>query len=69
MPERNDAETFGLCHAEQIRDRNAGHGVERLDVVELERIDDKLKAIRQSLRCIGLRCVRGLVLDRCCSRT
>ena len=51
MPEREDANTLGLRHAAEIRDRDAGHAVDRLDAVELERLDDEVKAVRQVLRC------------------
>ena len=50
MPEREDADALGLRHAAEIRDRNAGYAVDRVDAVELERLDDEVKAIRQLLR-------------------
>jgi hypothetical protein len=50
VPERDDAQTFGLRHAAEIRDRDARHVVDVLDAVELERVDDEVKAVRQFLR-------------------
>jgi len=60
VPERDHADAFGLCHAAEIRDRDAGHTVDRLDAVELERIDDEMKAIRQVLLCFGSICINAL---------
>ena len=34
----------------EIGDRNAGHAVDGVDAVELQRIDDEMKAIGQVLR-------------------
>jgi hypothetical protein len=47
VPERDDANTGRLRHAAEIRDRNAGHAIDGGDAVELERIDDEVKAIGQ----------------------
>ncbi len=56
VPERDDAKAFGLRHAAQIRDRDAGHIVDRLDAIELERVDDEVKAVGQlPLRCVCIR--------------
>ena len=49
VAERDDADARGLRHAAEIRDRNAGHAVDRVEAVELERIDDEMKAVRQIL--------------------
>jgi hypothetical protein len=35
----------GLRHAAEVGDRNAGHAEDRVDVVELERIDDEMEAV------------------------
>ena len=53
VPERDDADARGLRHAAEVRDRNAGHAVDRLDAVELQRIDDEMKAVRQLALCFG----------------
>src|SRR5450759_5370050 len=55
MPERDDAYAFSLCHTAEVRDRDARHTVDRVDAVELERIDDEVKAIRQLLLCFRRR--------------
>ena len=47
VPERDDAHACGLRHAAEVRDRNAGHAVDRIEAVKLERVDDEVKAIRQ----------------------
>ena len=53
VPERDDADAFRLRHAAEVRDRNTRYAVDRLNVVELERIDDEVKAIRQLPLCSG----------------
>ncbi len=53
VAERKHADAFGLHHAAEVRDRDAGHAVDRVDAVELERVDDEMKAIRQFL--LGVR--------------
>ena len=58
VPERDDAQPGGLCHAAEVRDRDAGHTVDRLDAVELERIDDEVKSVRQLLLFSG--CINAL---------
>src|SRR3546814_8214768 len=50
MPEREHPQAFALHEAAKVRDRNAGHAIDRLDVVELERIDKQVEAIGQRLR-------------------
>ena len=67
VPEREDAHARRLRHAAQVRDRDAGHTVDRVDAVELERIDDEMKAIRQLLLCFLRRRGRGLRLGCCIS--
>ncbi|MGY4297090.1 hypothetical protein ACVWXN_005185 [Bradyrhizobium sp. i1.4.4] len=57
VAEGDHANTFGLRHAAQIRDRDARHIIDGVDAVQLERVDDEMKAIRQFLlgaRCFGL---------------
>ena len=49
VAEREHADALRLRHAAEIRDRDAGHAVDGGEVVELERIDDEMKAIRQIL--------------------
>jgi hypothetical protein len=47
VAERQHANALCLCHAAEIGDRNAGHAVDRGEPVELERVDDEMKAVRQ----------------------
>ena len=49
VSERNDPHAFSLCHTEQIRDRDAGHVVDRVDPVELERVNDEVETVRQRM--------------------
>ena len=67
VPERDDAHARGLRHAAQVRDRNTGHAVDRVDAVELERIDDEVKAIRQLPLGVLRGCLRGLGFHCCVS--
>jgi hypothetical protein len=48
VPEQDDTNAFGLCHTAEVNDRDARHTVDRLDAVELERIDDEMKTILRS---------------------
>ena len=57
VPERDDADARGLRHTAEVRDRDAGHTVDRIETVELERIDDEMKAVGQLALCSG--CFRG----------
>ena len=57
VAEREHANALGLHHAAEVRDRDARHTIDGVDAVELERVDDEMKAIRQLLlgaRCFGL---------------
>ncbi len=47
---------FGLHHAAEIGDRNPGHAVDRLEAVQLERLDDEVKAVGQLLLGLGFGC-------------
>ena len=49
VAERKHADAFGLRHAAEIGDRDARHAVDGVEAVELERIDDEVKAIREFL--------------------
>ena len=60
VAERQNADALGLRHAAEIGDRNAGHAVDRVEAVELQRIDDEVKPVRQ-LRLVAGR-VHGLRL-------
>ena len=51
VPERKHADARGLRHAAEVGDRDARHAVDGVDAVELERIDDEMKAVRQLLLC------------------
>jgi hypothetical protein len=57
MAERDDAHAFGLRDASEIGDRDAGHIVDRADAVQFQRIDDKVKAVRQLLLRVDVGCV------------
>ena len=48
----DDAHARGLRHAAEIGDRDARHPVDRVDAVQLEGIDDEVKAVGQLLRCV-----------------
>ena len=48
MPEREDADTLGLGETAEVRDRDAGHAVDGVDIVELQRVDDEMETVRQS---------------------
>src|SRR6267143_1268252 len=45
MAERNHAHACGLCHAGEVGDRDTGQTEDRVDAVELEGIDDEVKAV------------------------
>ena len=49
VAERQHADARRLRHAAEIGDRNARHAVDGVDAVELERIDNEMKAIREFL--------------------
>ncbi len=66
VPERQYADARRLRHAAEIGDRNARHAVDRVDAVELERIDNEVKAIRQ-LALRFRRTFRGFRLHCCFS--
>jgi hypothetical protein len=53
VAEGDDADAFGLRHAAEIGDRDAGHAVDRVDAVELQRVNDEVKTIRQCLRVLS----------------
>jgi hypothetical protein len=55
MTERDDPEAFALGDAAKIGDRNARNAVDRLDAVQLQGVDDEVKAVRQLLLRIGIR--------------
>ena len=59
VTERQHADARRLRHAAEVRDRDARNTIHRLDAVELERIDDEMKAIRQLPLCFGCICTRG----------
>ena len=49
MAERQHADAGGLRQAAEIGDGNARHAVDRVDAVQLHRIDDEAEAVRQVL--------------------
>ena len=60
MTKGKNTDARGLRHATEIRDRNAGHAVDRGEAVELERVDDEMKTIRELAFLFG--CARWLFL-------
>ncbi len=65
VAEREHADARGLRHAAEVRDRNAGHAVDRGEVVQLQRIDDEVEAVGQLA--LFLRAGRGFFLQGCVS--
>jgi hypothetical protein len=53
MAERQHPHALGLRAARQVGDRDAGQAVDRVDAVQLERIDDQLEAVGTDLRIAG----------------
>jgi len=47
VAERDHAHAFGLREAGEVGDGDAGKAEDRVDVVELERVDDEVEAIGQ----------------------
>ena len=47
MTEGQDSDARGLRHTAKIGNRNARHAVDRVQAVELERIDDEVEAVGQ----------------------
>jgi hypothetical protein len=45
----DDADAFRLRHAAEVGDRNAWHPVDCLHTIELQRVDDEVKAVGQLL--------------------
>ena len=45
MTKRNHAHSRRLCFAGEVCDWDAGESEDRIDVIELERIDDQMKAV------------------------
>jgi hypothetical protein len=56
MAERQDANACGLRHTAEVRNWDAGHTVDRVQAIELERVDDEVKAVRQFPLCFGGNC-------------
>src|SRR5579872_1266755 len=65
MAEGEHTKAFGLRHPSEIGDRNARHAVNRLDVVELERVDDEMKTVGELLLSAS-RCIDALY---CCGHS
>ena len=65
VAEREHANALGLRHAAEIGDRNARHAVDRGDAVELQRIDDEMKAVGQLLLGFGV----GINALYCCGHS
>ena len=45
VAERDDAHALGLRQAREVGDRNAGQAEDRVDVVQLQRLDDEVEAV------------------------
>ena len=62
VAERDHPHAFGLRHAREVGDRDAGQAEDRVDVVELQRIDDEVEAVGRSSVCasfVMLGCLVG----------
>jgi hypothetical protein len=55
VPEREDAHAGGLREAAEVRDRDARHAIDRVEPVQLERVDQEVEPVGEGLR---LRCGR-----------
>jgi hypothetical protein len=53
VAERQHAQAFGLRHAQEVGDRDAGHGIQSVDAVQLKRINDEVEAVGQLLLACG----------------
>ena len=62
MPEGNDAHARGLSKSAEIGYRNAGNRIDVADAIELERIDDKMEAVRELRLGFGVFGAGGLCL-------
>src|SRR5207245_3439341 len=58
VAERNHAQACGLCHAGEVGDRDTRQTEDRVDAVELEGIDDQMKAVGHFLYVARLRDLR-----------
>jgi len=58
VTKRNHTDAGGLRHAAEIRDRDAGHAVDRGEAVELQGIDHEVEAVGQLA--LGLSCINAL---------
>ena len=45
VAERDHAHALGLRHAREVGDRNAGQAEDRVDAVQLQRVDDEVEAV------------------------
>ena len=52
VAERDHAHALGLRHAREVGDRDAGQAEDRVDAVQLQRVDDEVEAVD---RLFGLR--------------
>ena len=56
VAERDDTNALALRHAAEVRNRNSRHGINRVDIVQLERVNDEMEAIRQFLLRVNALC-------------
>src|SRR5262245_25982479 len=49
MAKGNDTNAGSLCHAAEVGDRNTRHTIDRVQAVELESIDEEMKAVGEIL--------------------
>src|SRR5271163_1432996 len=50
MAKADVSNPFRLCETSEVRDRDTGNAVDGIDTVELQRIDDKMKAVGEGFR-------------------
>ena len=53
VAERDHAHALGLRHAREVGDRDAGQAEDRVDAVQLQRLDDQVEAVDRLLRLRG----------------
>ena len=66
VAERDDPHALGLRHAGQVGDRDAGQGEDRVDVVELQCIDEEVETVGRCVVACGVRfgCCHGGSVSR-----
>jgi hypothetical protein len=54
VAEGDDLHALALRLAQEVGDRDAGQGEDRVDVVELQRVDDEVEAVGGSRSCVSV---------------